>query len=179
MLPQEISTGGGAAIGGDVSSQDFTGRDRISFTLAVAKQALIWLGICILLAALGWSIISYVTTMRVQAETRKIEARRPFLERQLALYTEATKIAAQLATATDVEANAAAEMRFWQLYWGELGMVEDAGVEMAMINYGACLNNPDCTELKRLSLALACACRQSLSSSWNVEDLGMSPSCEQ
>ncbi len=31
-------------------------------------------------------------------ETRRIEATKPFLERQLALYAEATKIAAQVAT---------------------------------------------------------------------------------
>ena len=37
------------------------------------------------------------------AETRRIEATKPFLERQLRLYTDATRVAARLATSSDTD----------------------------------------------------------------------------
>lgn len=49
------------------------------------------------------------------AETRRLEATKPFLERQLKLYTEASQVAAQIATQGSSEAGRKARARFWEL----------------------------------------------------------------
>jgi len=50
------------------------------------------------------------------AESRRIEATRPFLEMQLELYTEAALITSRIATSADQGAVG----RFWELYYGQL-----------------------------------------------------------
>ncbi len=75
-----------------------------------------WVTIAVTLAGFLWGVASVL-------QTRAIDARRLFLDRQLRLYEEATKTAAILATSDDQSQLRAAEIRFWQLYWGELAMV--------------------------------------------------------
>ena len=103
------------------------------------------------------------------ATSRKIEATKPFLERQLKLYTEASQVAATLATTPDNKERSKATKRFWELYWGDLALVENQGVEAAMVALGDALsrNSPQ-TELQQLSLRLARACRISLDRSWGI-----------
>ena len=102
-------------------------------------------------------------------ETRKIEATKPFLERQLALYAEVTKIAAQVATQGNSESGKKALTRFWELYWGELALVENRSVEAAMKRMGNALRgNASTQELEQASLAVAHACRESLDRSWGI-----------
>jgi hypothetical protein len=76
-------------------------------------------------------------------KTRRIEATKPFLERQLALYAEATKIASQVATQGNSESGKKALARFWELYWGELALVENRSVEAAMKRMGDALRAKD------------------------------------
>jgi hypothetical protein len=87
-------------------------------------------------ATFAWGVFQYDQTQKQQAETRRIEATKPFLERQLALYTEATQIASTIATTNDKSKRESALERFWALYWGELALVEDAFVEGAMVKLG-------------------------------------------
>jgi hypothetical protein len=102
-------------------------------------------------------------------ETRRIEATKPFLDRQLALYAEATKVAAQVATQRDSDAGKAALARFWELYWGELALVENRSVEAAMKRMGDALRRKASTEdIEQASLAVAHACRESLDKSWGI-----------
>ena len=102
-------------------------------------------------------------------ETRRIEATKPFLERQLTLYSEATKVAAQVATQGGGENGKKALTRFWELYWGELALVENRSVEAAMKRMGdALISNASEQELKYASLAVAHACRESLDKSWGI-----------
>jgi len=115
------------------------------------------------------------------------EARKPFLDRQLQQYFDASDAAAKVATAKIPADKEAAKAKFWALYWGPLAIVEDAGmdkpdgvavVETAMINFGACLDGPEpCTdqELKQRSLLLAHQCRASVSASWDVETATLPP----
>lgn len=137
-----------------------------------------WVSVFVAVGGLLWGVTSFLITARIQAETRQLEARKPFLERQLALYTEATQNAAILATSSDPDAIEKARQRFWEIYWGELAMVEnggldskDGGVESAMVAFGQCLNT-GCPqpELQPLALRLAHACRDSLAVSWGVQD---------
>lgn len=103
------------------------------------------------------------------AETRRIEATKPFLDRQLALYSEATKIASQVATLGNSEAGKRARVRFWELYWGELALVENRTVEAAMKRMGDALAaGASEQELQFASLAVARACRESLDRSWGI-----------
>jgi hypothetical protein len=117
--------------------------------------------------------ITFVGTQRREAETRHLQAREPFLRQQLALYSEATRVAARIAN-PDGEQTEVDRRRFWELYWGELALVEDRQVEAAMVQMGACVKADRCTacggSLQTCALALAHACRSSLAASWGVED---------
>jgi hypothetical protein len=113
-------------------------------------------------------------------ETKELELRKPFWEKQLQLYFSASEAAATIATSQKREERAAAEAKFWVLYWGPLGIVEDAGmtkpedavIEQAMVNFGNCLSGVEkcnASELKQRSLLLAHKCRESVGKSWEVK----------
>jgi len=104
-----------------------------------------------------------------QAESRRVEATKPFLEKQLKLYTEASQMAAQIATSDDEELKAKALARFWLLYWGELALVENSDVEAAMVGMrNVIVRQGSQSELQQASLKLTRACRQSLDKSWGI-----------
>ena len=58
-----------------------------------------------------------------QLEATKRELQRPYQEKKLNLYLDASRVLAHLAAAPDVDKDAT-EARFWELYWGELAFVE-------------------------------------------------------
>jgi hypothetical protein len=106
--------------------------------------------------------------------------RKPLWEKQLALYFAASEAAAILATSQDEEKRKQAEADFWQLYYGPLAVVEDAGakkpeesqVEAAMVKFGKCLNGEDVCSKKEIhnrSLTLAHSIRDSIGKSWDVK----------
>ena len=109
------------------------------------------------------------------------ESRKPFLERQLVLYFEATQAASQLATLPGGVQRARARQRFWELYWGELGLVEDHEVATAMKAFGDALTQVEAGKASRdgllqLALTLARNCRASLQSGWgHLEPLRSPP----
>lgn len=124
------------------------------------------------------------------ADTRRVEAQRPFLEKQLALYFETAQVAGRLVAITpDDKTWEDIERRFWMLYWSELSMVEDDIVEKAMVNFSKKLydytavrkmmkenNQPfDETQHKRAlsgaSLELAHSIRKSIESAWSGGNL--------
>jgi hypothetical protein len=118
----------------------------------------------------AWGVIQFVATQRAQSKTRRIEATKPFLERQLHLYTQATQVAAVLATETRAAEREQAAKTFWRLYWGELALVENQRVEAAMVEFGGILKAGGAGhEIEVASLKLAHACRESLAESWGVE----------
>lgn len=131
-----------------------------------------WIKILTLVGAViafTWGAYQFLATQRAQAETRRIEATRPFLDRQLKLYTDATQAASTLATSSSKEEVALATQRFWSLFWGELALVEDKRVEAAMVALGSALDEGKTgSELRSRSLELAHACRDSLAESWGV-----------
>ncbi|SFH65521.1 hypothetical protein [Albimonas pacifica] len=110
------------------------------------------------------------------AATQELAARRPFLERQMTLCFEASRLAAQLATSPDAAARAKAGARFEELYWGELAIVEDAPVEQAMVAFRRKWTaGEDPTALRVPALTIAHRCRELVLSSWDI-DLGPLPS---
>jgi len=132
-------------------------------------------------AAFFWGIYTYRESAQLQlareeaeslrtAETRRIEATRPYLDKQLELYTEATKVAVTIATSTDSKEIEKATRRFWELYWGELGLVERDNVEKVMVRFGNALNAKKGQDvLAPLALELAKACREELAVSWGTD----------
>ena len=120
--------------------------------------------------AFFWGAYQFILTQRGQAETRRVEATRPFLDKQLTLYTTATQAAATMATSKSQEEIVAARSKFFLLFWGELVMVEDRHVESAMVKFRDAINaGKEGAELEQLSLSLARACRNSLAQSWGVK----------
>ena len=115
------------------------------------------------------------------------ESRRPFLEKQPLFYFETVRVTAKLATLPrtgvsdkgpgDKETWDWAKRRFWELYWGELGVVESREVAAAMVRFGQVLTNMDgcaaddqCAieqgKLRGLSLAIASEMRKSIQADW-------------
>ncbi len=108
--------------------------------------------------------------LRLQLQQQH-EAQRPFLERQLKHYFEASEAASKVANLPDGVLRAEAVQGFWQLYWGPLAVVEDSEVERAMVNFGRALqsNAADRPALQHASLELAHACRGSLEKQWGAQ----------
>jgi hypothetical protein len=138
------------------------------------------LGLVGALASFGWGVYQWraksdreLAQTRFEADrlatSRKIEATKPFLERQLKLYTEASQVAATIATTADARERSKATRRFWELYWGELALVENQEVETAMVAFGDALGrSAPQAALQQLSLRLARVCRISLDRSWGI-----------
>ena len=127
---------------------------------------------------------------RDQLSARR-ESLKPFLNLQLGLYGEATRIAALIATAEDGEARRKALTRFWELYYGELVLVEAWDVELGMVAMRNAIlaeqkavddaaRNSAREAMQRASLAIAQACRKSLGISWGIGDWisGKDPSAD-
>ncbi len=110
-------------------------------------------------------------TRQKEAESRSVEAKKPFLELQLALYTEVSQITAKIATSKDSNELAISQQRFWELYFGELALVENKGVGSAMIKFRKALEDSLSQQiLQGLALDLAHACRKSLDKSWKINE---------
>lgn len=106
--------------------------------------------------------------------TLQWEARRPFLTRQMELCFEAVAMASTLATAADRAKWEKARGRFWELYWGELALVENGPVAREMVKFGKKLkqegaNDLPIENLEQPSLQIARQCRALIGASWKVE----------
>lgn len=112
---------------------------------------------------------------KTAAETRKLEAQRPFLQKKLDIYFEAAQVAGRLTDWTlssdnpDWKENA---RRFWALRWSELEMVGDAGIREAARRVGEQIteaeHNParDRHDLRWMVECLSDELRFSLEHSW-------------
>ena len=119
--------------------------------------------------AFVFGVIKYFDDRSREIENARIEVSRPFLERQLALCTDVTRAAAVIATSDDAELRTNAARRFWELYFGELVLVEDDRIAGAMSQFKSALDpKTEKSQRETLSLRLARACRDSLADSWGV-----------
>lgn len=123
-----------------------------------------WIGVLLTVVTVASGVLQY-------RHTKEQEFRKEFWEKQFALYSEATQLAASIAVAKDLRDVEEERQRFWKLYWGPLSMVENKAVFDAMVAYGEDLNNQEVrghtsSELKQLSYKLARACRESLKDTW-------------
>lgn len=111
------------------------------------------------LVAVCGLIFGVVKFMHIQ----QIEASRPYLEKKLEWCEEAVEMASSIATAGGRAQ--AEEQRFWQLYWGVMGLVENQAVTRAMVDFGAGLQSGG--NLTEKALAIAHACRTELANDWS------------
>ena len=106
-------------------------------------------------------------------EQRQSEALKPYAELRQRLYLDAIHAAAvlsnpELHTAAEI---AAARKRFWELYWGELSLVEGTGVEGAMKALGDALEPQNqMTPQQRATYDLAHRLRDSLKKTWGLNE---------
>jgi hypothetical protein len=125
-----------------------------------------------------------------QRQDQQFEARRPFLEKQLERYLETAAIVGKIVTLKEDDSEyAKALVRFWQLYWTELSVVEDSLVKEAMQKVGGQLKFIDAVKagsfaneearqrylesqhktLQVLAYSLAQAIRASVDASWRID----------
>ena len=109
------------------------------------------------------------------SRTQAIGAARPFLEKKLKWCEEAVETAAGIAIhgrdsmlAPEGGGRPTRRVdRFFALYWGVMGMVENQAVIDAMIGFSDGLKTPDTDGDKGRSLAIARACRQEMAHDWS------------
>jgi hypothetical protein len=138
----------------------------------------------------SWTVYIYFENktdeFRKQQEASKRDHDSYIFQHQAALYFDATRAAGVLATSHDSKVLADARQRFDQLYWGELVVVEDRRVELAMISFRECFLDADrCfrrektqyekpvagelrSNLLNLSLDLGACTRESLRKGWEI-----------
>lgn len=149
-------------------------------------------GLLALVFGIAWPLYQYTRTLEKEREDRKErllveqqqkekeidavlrEARKPFLERQLALYFEAATAASKISNLTDGPERQKARKRFGELYDGELSIVEDQPVAKAMGNFKKTLDLHDLKEatdyeLQSASQDLAHSLRDSLRRGWGYD----------
>ncbi len=127
-------------------------------------------------AAIGTAAVGlaeYLGQRDLEIEQKQLEvealdrrSKQKFLDKQFELYTEAVIVVSRLATGGEYEGRVIDSNRFWQLYWGELGMVEDGQVAQAMKAAGDALNAKD--SLKVPSLNLSRCISKSIEVNWGV-----------
>jgi hypothetical protein len=125
------------------------------------------------LVGLAGFVFGVVQFVQIQA----VEAEKPYLERKLAWCEEAVETTSRLANS--VEPVQADIERFWQMYWGVMGLIEKETITAAMIDFGQSLRKlapsaggsndteSQLSDLRGKSLSLAHACRKELASEWS------------
>jgi hypothetical protein len=68
-------------------------------------------------------------------DTRTRELRKPYDEKQLSFYADAVQVVAHLATVAEDDKAKDTITRFWELYWGELPLVESNEVRTRMNDF--------------------------------------------
>ena len=120
-----------------------------------------------------WTVLEFSTTATM-------EVRKPFLKRQLDLCFEAVATTSRLATSSHGADWEKARNRFWELYWGELAVVENAAVALTMVKFGAALKKFQAGEsntiLRGPSINVAHECRALIRKSWGVSLLPLDKS---
>ena len=150
------------------------------------------IGVLTVVATLVGSAIAFFAQREAEIEDRKLqtevndrqakvnerESKRIYLEKQAEIYFEIVPLVSKLAIAESAELiEKGDERRFWQIFWGELGMVEDADVARAMDLFGVSLDafqgridNGQCAKKRKaISITLSHCVRKSLGDSWDVQ----------
>ena len=103
--------------------------------------------------------------------------REAFLKKQLELVFEASETVSKLANLTNAEDWKNAKARFWVLYWGPLGIVENQKIENCMGKARQTIPQPNdqvtpqlpLASLQATSLELSHVAREFILESWDVD----------
>jgi hypothetical protein len=148
--------------------------DYLVLHYGIWGQLLIFL---ILAGFAAWNIYLHRYQERQTRLALSNELRKPFFERQFSLVFEAVETVSGLAAMSDDAQWKSKLARFWQLYWGELSIVENRALESAMVSFGQALHRirQDFTsraELELYAYQVARAGRDLLEEAWG---LGLEP----
>ena len=127
------------------------------------------------IAGVALTLAGLLATAYQFARTQAVAAARPFLERKLKWCEEAVETSAGIAVygrEAVVPANGAAPAgsrvdRFWALYWGPMGMVENQDVTDAMVAFGNGIKSGSASSDAVRALAIAHACRREMAHDWS------------
>ena len=106
-------------------------------------------------AFIGPLIFGYFQSLR----TATLEARKPYLEKQLDLCVEAANAAGTIATSPDPAAVAGATATFDRLYWGALAIFDNLAVSNAMRAFSTAAAQKPTPNLRLLAEAVAHRCK--------------------
>ena len=133
----------------------------------------VWTAILGGLWAAGTYIVQQDRIARRESQVALVEAQKPFLEKQQALYFETAKVTGSLGHTPPTSPEwRALEDRFYALYWGELSLVESKAVEARMIDVEtklrAYIKDPDANgfALNAASYCLAHVLRREIQAGW-------------
>src|SRR5258708_29762049 len=87
---------------------------RMKITLRDSLQVL---GVLGAILSFAWGILTWKKGQDEQRQSAAQEAAKPFLERQLVLYENATEAAARIATLPDGSDRDKGKQEFWAMYW--------------------------------------------------------------
>lgn len=123
------------------------------------------------LAGFVFGVVQFIAVQAVESE-------KPYLEKKLKWCEEAVETTSKIATS--LEPDPEEIERFWQMYWGVMGLIEKASITAAMVDFGNSLKSMAPAEagskdqtghlagMQGQSLALAHACRKELSAEWST-----------
>ncbi len=141
--------------------------------------------ITLLIAAVGVAI-----GLWQYRDTNSEQYKKEIWSAQKALFEDAITAATNIANGDNLDSVAYWRRRFWNLYWGNLAMLESQNVESAMVRFGGILgaceqnnnpNAPNCfkpvpgnsrTDLQLAALNLAHCARDTLRTTWERADIG-------
>lgn len=129
-------------------------------------------------AAILAALIAALANLYWNFRSAKSARTLPFLTKQLDYCFEAAEIAGTLSSTADAAAWKAARVRFFELYWGPLAIVEDEDVAGAMVSFkqaldGVGVGSLPATSLSAPSLQLGSQIRKLVLRSWRINDLNL------
>ena len=133
--------------------------------------------------ALIGGAIAFFYHWHTDIDARNREARKPFLIMQLELYRKAVQATSSIVSLyadrnkDDTKAKYQESIeKFWELYFGELSIVESEDVETAMVLFGRSLtadlkqsDSPCALSKSDISLALDHCVRNSIADGWGLD----------
>jgi hypothetical protein len=135
------------------------------------------------IASVIGAVIVGAATAYTYFDTANREVEKPFNDAQLRLCIDASDVAAHVASVPPSERDdrwMPARMRFEELYWGSLAIVENANVEGMMVRFrnlllpmetkvrANTLSDIERRQLQNAALNIAHACRALVSKTWRL-----------
>ena len=148
--------------------------DRLGSVLKTVQVICIVIGVVLSIQGFNQTRDKETRARVIEAENRKIEAAKPFLELRQRFYLDALQQAAILSnpeTHSKIELDAARK-RFRELYVAVLSMVEASDVEGKMVEFAGQVDPGlvAMTNAQNKAYNLAHAFRNSLINSWKVDE---------